>query len=304
MVRKFETRTYPIHRVASYINWLYFFHAWGFPARFGSVAKVHGCKACRAGWVSTFAESERARAREAIRLYDDACEMLNALEGEYHTHARLLLVDAQSEGDDVVITLDGGHTERLSFLRQQIAGKDGYCLCLSDFIRPATSGVVDAIGLFASTVDSGVEEGEKDDDYRHLLRQTLADRLAEATAECFHEEVRKTIWGYAPDEQFTADELFVERYQGKRPAVGYPSLPDQSLNFQIGRLLDFPSLGITLTETGSMRPHGSTSGLMLSHPMCRHFSVGAISEEQLMDYAKRKGVEAETLRPYIMGNLD
>ncbi len=131
------------------------------------------------------------------------------------------------------------------------------------------------------------------------MEQTVADRLAEATAECGHELVRRQIWAYAPDENLQPQELFAEHYQGKRPAIGYPSLPDQSLNFLLGDILDFHSMGISLTENGAMIPHASTSGLMLSHPQCRLFSIGTIGEDQLQDYARRRGMEAEMLRRFL-----
>ena len=137
------------------------------------------------------------------------------------------------------------------------------------------------------------------DDYHRLLAQTLADRLAEATAEMGHQEVRRRLWGYAPDEAFSPEELFQEKYQGRRPAVGYPSLPDQSLNFLLDRVLDFSSLDVSLTENGAMQPHASTSGLILAHPATRHFAVGPISEEQLLDYARRRGEDPEWLRRFM-----
>lgn len=158
------------------------------------------------------------------------------------------------------------------------------------------------IGCFVCSVDRGMEEQHADDEFQHLLHQTLADRLAEATAEKVHEMVRRELWGYAPHENLTLDELFNERYRGKRPAVGYPSLPDQSFNFLLDKLLDFASIGVTLTENGAMRPHASTSGLMISHPAARHFSIGSIGEDQLSDYAQRRGIKKEELRKFLSPN--
>ena len=137
------------------------------------------------------------------------------------------------------------------------------------------------------------------DEYHAFMVKLLADRLAEATAELGHLLTRREWWGYAPDENLSVDELFMEKYQGKRPAVGYPSIPDQSINFLIDELIDLKSLGITLTESGAMRPHASTSGLMLAHPATRHFSVGQVGEDQLRDYAARRGVSVEWLRRFF-----
>lgn len=193
---------------------------------------------------------------------------------------------ANSCGEDIILHMeqeDGLLT--IPLLRQQHPP----FLCLSDFLPP-TCMHAEKIGVFASTVPFQVEG---------LLEQTLADRLAEAAAELGHEIVRKQIWAYAPDENLTPREMFAEHYRGKRPAVGYPSLPDQSINFVLSSLLDFPSLGISLTENGAMIPHASTTGLMISHPQCRHFKVGTIGEDQLADYASRRGMTPDTIRKFI-----
>lgn len=295
-----HTLDYRIHQVAGYINWLYFFHAWQFPSRYGSIAQVHGCTACRQNWLQQFPAEERVRAQEAMRLYDDACRMLREQEDRgITTHFRFTLLEANSRGDDIVV--EGGVV--LPFLRQQVAQEGAPCLCLSDFVRPLSRGIPDRIGVFVSTVDEGMECQYPEDAYRHMLCQTLADRLAEATAECGHQEVRQHIWAYAPDEHLTVEELFAERYVGKRPAVGYPNMPDQSLNFILSRLLDFPSLPVRLTEHGAMLPHASTSGLMLAHPATCHFSVGAVGADQFRDYAARRGVSEQWLRPFLLSSL-
>lgn len=299
---KLHTLHYTLHEVAGYINWLYFFHAWGFPARLASIAQVHGCEACRLNWLTAFPPDERERARQAMQLYDDATALLLQMDSYHQTHARVAIIPANGDAEDIVLHLPQGQ-QRLPMLRQQHPDADGYCLCLSDFLRPLHSGITDTVGLFAATVDDAIETGESTDDYRHMLHQTLADRLAEATAERAHEEVRQRIWGYAPAEQLTLQQLFAEQYQGRRPAVGYPSLPDQSINFLLSPLLDFPGLGIQLTESGAMRPHASTSGLMMAHPQARHFSVGTISDEQLHDYARRRQLPPEVARRFLASNL-
>ena len=133
--------------------------------------------------------------------------------------------------------------------------------------------------------------------------QTLADRLAEATAEKMHETVRKEIWAYAPDENLIIRQLHNEEYQGIRPAVGYPSLPDQSVNFLLDELLDMQQIGIRLTENGMMQPHASVSGLMFAHPASRYFSIGKIDEQQLNDYAIRRGISPDEMRKFLGANL-
>ena len=283
-------RHYPIHEAASYINWLYFFHAWGFPSRYSSIARVHGCVACRQNWLQAFPEEERERAEQAMKLFDEAQHLLREWdEAGYYTTFSVRLFEANSNGEDIVLLESG---QRIPFLRQQNAEEGKPCLCLADFVRPLSSCIPDKIGVFASTVPNSIPiEG--------LEESLVADRLAEATAELGHLQTRREWWGYAPDEHLTLDELFAEKYQGKRPAVGYPSLPDQSICFLLSDLLDFPSLGITLTENGAMIPHASTCGFMFSHPAACHFSVGKIGEDQLQDYARRRGVEAHSLRKFL-----
>ena len=135
------------------------------------------------------------------------------------------------------------------------------------------------------------------------MAQLLADRLAEAAAERMHEEVRKHYWGYAPDENLTIHEMQLEHFQGIRPAVGYPSLPDASMNFLLDDLLDMKQIGISLTESGAMRPHASVSGLMISHPKAHYFSIGKIGEDQLADYARRRQMSVDNIRKFLSANI-
>ncbi len=290
---------YRISDIIDYINWLYFFHAWGLPVKFASIAKVHACEACRASWVASFPLAEQAKAKEAARLHADAQRQLSRLTPYTTIHAKVELFDANAQGDDIVILLNKENKEEhffLPMLRQQQPDNDGYCLCLADFLRPIEQGKADRIGVFATSVTSMPTTG---DDYTSLLSQTLFDRLAEAAAERLHQQVRTEVWGYAPNEQLTMEELHQEKFQGIRPAVGYPSLPDISINFLIDRLISFESIGVTLTEHGMMRPHASVSGLMFAHPQARYFSIGHVTEEQLQDYARRRHMPADTLRKFM-----
>lgn len=304
------TLTYRIHSVMPYINWIYFFHAWGFPPRFAAIAEIHGCDSCRASWLTSFPEAERARAAEAMQLHKDAVRMLNLLDEDFQTYVRFGLYEANADGNDLLLFDETPHRRsmRLPLLRQQHVQHEGDpFLCLSDFVRPLQSGQRDVVGVFAGTVDQEIEHlyenGEHADDFKHLLCQTLADRLAEASVEKMHEEVRQHYWGYSPDERFSKKELFLEEYQGIRPAVGYPSLPDQSTNFDLDTWLNFDAIGIRLTETGAMLPHASVSGLILAHPKARYFAIGKIGEDQLADYARRKGKTPEEIRKFLTANL-
>ena len=263
--------TYNISEIVPYINWAYFFYAW----------------------------SMNGKAKDAqLELRSEAEKLLVDMEGRYHTRAVFALCEANSEGDDIII-----NGTRVPMLRQQkvIPGKPN--LCLADFIRPASSGIKDTIGLFATSVDAAFTSNNEGDPYQRMLSQTLADRLAEATAEKFHEDVRKKYWGYATDEQLTIKDLLAERYQGIRPAVGYPSIPDTSMNFLLYELLDMKGIGINLTESGMMLPHASVSGFMFAHPQSRYFDLGKIDDEQLVDYAHRRNKPVEELRKYLASTL-
>ena len=260
-------RTYDISDLQPYINWTYYYHAWQLRAP----------------------EQQRQSRAEAE-------QMLAQLNGRYRVYALFQLYDAHSEGDDIVVQM-GDSTGRIPLLRQQMADSD--CLCLADFVHPQH----DKIGLFATTVDHGLETDFDHDMYQKMMVQLLADRLAEAAAERLHEDVRRVEWGYAPDERLTIDDLHAERFQGIRPAVGYPSLPDTSLNFVLDRLLPFRQIGIRLTEHGAMKPHASVSGMMIALPAARYFSVGKIGADQLHDYARRRGLPVEVLRKFLTAIL-
>lgn len=280
--------TYDISELSAYINWPYFFFAWQ---------------------VKEQAEKDR--------LLQEAEAVLRQLEGRYHAYGLFELFDAYSDGDDIVV-IRGEKLEvrgeripqmqNIPCLRQQ-QGKPPY-LCLSDFITPHNisltshlSPLTSKIALFATSVDHGLETDFDADPYQKMMVQLLADRLAEAAAERMHEQVRKEFWGYAKDEHLSIPEMLVEKFQGIRPAVGYPSLPDTSLNFVFDDLLDMKQIGIRLTESGAMKPHASVSGMMLGHPQARYFSIGKIGEDQLADYAHRRGLPIEVCRKFLAANL-
>lgn len=276
--------SYRIAEVRPYICWPYFYHAWGVAGSRGGGAS----------------EGQNALTAEREKLWADAQLMLDELEGRVQTQALFVLHEAYGDGDDIVLVKDNIELARLPMLRQQSSAASQ--LCLADFLLPKGEAPTDSafchLGLFAATVPSSFVD-EATDDYRRMLAQTLADRLAEATAEVFHEQVRRTYWGYAPHEQLSVNELHREAFQGIRPSVGYPSLPDMSLNFLLDDLLDMSQVGIRLTESGMMCPHASVSGLMFAHPKARYFDVGRIGDDQLADYARRRGMPADDLRRFL-----
>ena len=264
---------YSISDVAPYINWNYFFYAWG----------MHN-----------------KPEQEKDKLRQEALQVLDGLGGHYSTHALFAIAKARQDADDVLVEL-GQRIVRIPFLRQQQSDSD--FLCLADFILPLDVEQAAEMGIFATSVDLGMETDFENDAYQKMMVQLLADRLAEATAERMHEEVRKQYWGYAPNEQLTIQQLHTEQFQGIRPAVGYPSLPDTSLNFVIDEVIDMKQIGIRLTESGAMRPHASVSGFMIAHPRARYFSLGKIGEDQLADYACRRGLPLTVMRKFLASNL-
>ena len=285
--------TYNISDLVPYVNWVYFFYAW-----------------------QVKEEAEKQRLRQEAEV------LLSKLEGRYHVYGIFELFDAYGEEDDIIIRGERGEargerlpqTLRIPCLRQQ-QGTPPY-LCLSDFLPPKNKSLTSSfspltskepltstLGLFATTVDMGLETDFDADPYQKMMVQLLADRLAEAAAERMHEQIRKEYWGYAKDENLSIPDMLVEKFQGIRPAVGYPSLPDTSLNFVLDDILDMKQIGIRLTESGAMKPHASVSGMMFSHPQARYFNLGKIGEDQLQDYARRRGLPVEVMRKFLASNL-
>lgn len=261
-----QKNSYSVTEVRPYINWLYFYHAWGLNGK---------------------------PQLEKEKLKGDADKMLDEMEGLYQTHSIVRLCKAYSDGDDIVLD-----DVRIPLLRQQHPGIDGTCMSIADFVKPLGMGM-DCVGVFATTIDIEAEMHKVKDPYTKMLSQTIADRLAEATTELLHLNVRKTLWGYAKEENLRIEDILAERFCGIRPAVGYPSLPDTSLNFIIDHLLSMRDIGIWLTESGAMKPHASVSGLMISHPKAHYFDLGYVGEDQLKDYAQRRGIPLEMARRFI-----
>ena len=269
---------YDIDTLLPYINWAYYYHAWQ---------------------VKDAAQQQHVR--------HEAETFLGTVATRYHAYALVRIEHAHAHGDDIMVRRSDSPAATASFaipcLRQQ---QGDTCFCLADFISPdphSSSLIDNTIGIFATSVDAGMEHDFDQDPYQKMMAQLLADRLAEAAAERLHEEVRKHLWGYAPAEDLSYEAMQQEHFQGIRPAVGYPSLPDASLNFVLDQLLDMQQIGIRLTESGAMRPHASVSGLMMAHSQARYFNLGKIGEDQLSDYARRRGLPLSVMRKFLAGNL-
>lgn len=289
---------YPLKQLVDYIDWTPFFMTWDLAGKFPAILE------------------DPVVGEAATHLYKDAQVMLNDLVANERVVARAVIgfwPAAQVSQDDIAIYSDDARTHihtTLHHLRQQSIrpeGKPNYCL--SDYIAPTETGLQDYVGGFAVTTGTGADElarqyQDDGDDYNSIMVKALADRLAEAFAEHMHERVRKEFWGYCMDEQHSNEELIKERYQGIRPAPGYPACPDHTEKMTLFTLLDAESAtGISLTEHFAMLPAASVSGWYFSHPQSRYFGLGLIDQEQLAHYARRKGISVETaerwLRPHL-----
>ncbi len=280
-VRVFDD--FDLETLARYIDWTPFFQTWELAGRYPQI-------------LDDAVVGEPARA-----LFADAQKMLARMIEERPIRANGVVGfwPANARGDDIVLFTDEDRKEELAVfhgLRQQIKKRDrGANYCLSDFVAPEESGRADYIGAFAVTAGVGEDEfadsfDRRNDNYSSILSKALADRFAEAFAECMHEKVRRELWGYAPDEDLSVEDLIKEAYQGIRPAAGYPAQPDHTEKETLFRLLEAEqNAGIGLTESFAMTPGASVSGLYFSHPQSLYFGVGKIDRDQVDDYAQRKG---------------
>lgn len=293
-------RNISLREISAYINWTYFFSAWKITGNYAGIEEICSCLSCETAFLQK--AENREKAAEALQLFKDARELFSEIieNNTLSANATFCIIKAKSENEGIVFypndDLNGIY---IPMLRQQQANQSAYHLSLADFISPTN----DYAGIFAVSIVGADELKNKyesaDDTYKSLLVQTVADRLAEAAAEWLHKQIRTTYWSYVPDENLSTKELFKSRYQGIRPAVGYPSLPDQSVIFTLNKILDFSAIGISITENGAMYPTSSICGLLLAHPQSAYFVIGKIGEDQLKDYANRKGVSVEEVKRWL-----
>jgi 5-methyltetrahydrofolate--homocysteine methyltransferase len=279
--KRFEK--FDLGQLVNVIDWTPFFATWDLQGRFPAILE------------------DKKMGEAARQLYEDARAMLERIVQEKWLTAQGVIgfFPANAIGDDIALYRDESRKEILTTLhtlRQQIPRRDARaCMALADYVAPAESGIADYVGAFVVT--AGIGEAEKSEqlkgannDYDAILLKALADRLAEAFAERMHERVRKEFWGYAPDENFTNEELIAEKYRGIRPAPGYPAQPDHTEKATLFRVLDAEAqAGVQLTESFAMWPGAAVCGLYFSHPESAYFGVGRIDRDQVEDYARRKG---------------
>ncbi|MFO7656003.1 MAG: methionine synthase [Bacteroidales bacterium] len=291
-------KEYSLSGLREYINWVFFFVVWQLRGKYPDLL------------------NDPEMGEEARKLFADANRLLDRIEKEKLLTANGIigLFPASSVGDDIEVYADESRNKVLATfvnLRNQVKKEDGSPnLCLADFIAPKESGAKDYIGAFAVTAGINIEAllkaFEKDhDDYNSIMVKALADRLAEAFTELVHAKIRKEYWGYAPDENLGMEALFYEKYQGIRPAHGYPACPDHSEKEVLFKLLGVTqNTGISLTESYSMYPAASVSGLVFAHPQSKYFFVDKISRDQAEDYARRKGVTVAQVEKWLASNLN
>ncbi len=289
-----EFRNFPLEDIVPYIDWTPFFQTWQLAGKFPQILE------------------DEVVGVEAKKLYKDATAMLDKLVAENWLEARAVigLFEAASIGDDIEVFTDKG-TVRLHHLRQQNKKAEGLPnYCLSDFVRPTRTlpleeDRVGHLGAFAVSTGFGIEshvarfEAEHDD-YSAILLKALADRLAEAFAELMHEKVRKEYWGYAQTESLDNEALIAEKYQGIRPAPGYPACPDHTEKATLWQLLEVKQrIGAELTTSFAMYPAASVSGWYFAHPEARYFGLGKIGKDQVLDYAIRKEMQVDEVERWL-----
>jgi 5-methyltetrahydrofolate--homocysteine methyltransferase len=288
-------KNFDLAELEPFIDWAPFFQTWDLAGPFPAILE------------------DEVVGDEAKKVFADGQAMLKKIiEGRWLTaNAVIGLYPAQRVGDDIVLYADETRQQEVMTwygLRQQTVKPNGNPnRCLSDFVADQTQ-AADYVGLFAVTAGIGSEKQEKrfidaHDDYSAILFKALADRLAEAFAECMHHRVRKDLWGYAADESLSNTELIAEKYQGIRPAPGYPACPDHSAKRAMFEVLQCGDIGMALTESLAMTPAASVSGFYLAHPQSRYFNVGRIGEDQVQDLALRQGVEVKDLQRLLAPNL-
>jgi len=289
---------YSLEELIERLDWTPFFMTWELAGKYPKILE------------------DEVVGEEATKLFNDAKAMLKQIVDENWLQARGvigLFPANRVNHDDIEVYTDDDRKEVrtvLHSLRQQTKRPEGQPnYALADFIAPKDSGKKDYIGAFAVTTGHNIEEKinefEKDhDDYNSIMLKALADRLAEAFAERMHERVRKEFWGFASDEKLDNDEIIKEKYQGIRPAPGYPACPDHTEKPLLWDLLDVEeNAGITLTDSYAMWPAAAVSGWYFSHPKSRYFGLGKINRDQVEDYAKRKDMDLETCERWLSPNL-
>jgi 5-methyltetrahydrofolate--homocysteine methyltransferase len=289
---------YPLDEIRGYIDWTPFFATWELAGKYPAILK------------------DEIVGEEATSLFEDAQALLDQIVEENWLTARAVvgIWPANSVGDDIEIYTNETREEveaTFHTLRQQFKkAKDLPNIALADFTAPKETKLADYIGGFAVTAGLGIEKWikkfeEDHDDYNSILLKALADRLAEAFAELMHQKMRREYWSYASSEELVNEDLIREKYQGIRPAPGYPACPDHTEKRNLFELLDVENkIGVSLTDSYAMYPAASVSGMYYAHPDAKYFGLGKIEKDQVEDYAARKGFSVEEIERWLSPNLN
>ena len=282
-------RSIPIAEVVPYIDWTPFFQTWQLFGKFPRILE------------------DEVVGEQAKSVYTDAQKMLRTLQKEQWLtlNAAYGIFPAQSRGEEIILGENGALG---SFYSLRQTGEKSKFQALADFVAPEGT-VQDYVGGFAVTAGLDIEKTltkfeAAHDDYSSLMLKALADRLAEGLAEYVHLKIRREIWGYAPEEQLTNDQLIAEKYRGIRPAPGYPACPDHLDKTTLFDLLDAPSIGMSLTESLAMYPASSVSGYYFAHPDSKYFAVGKLAKDQIASYAALRGIDVATAEKWLAPNLN
>jgi 5-methyltetrahydrofolate--homocysteine methyltransferase len=288
---------FPLAKLREFIDWSPLFHAWGLKGVYPRILE------------------HAEQGEQARQIFKDANALLDVIIEKNLITARGVygFFPASAVGDDVELYTDGSRgkvLDQLHFLRQQ-ANREGSepCRSLADFIAPKETGLADHIGAFAVTSGIGLKElcdkfRADNDDYNAIMAEAVADRLAEAFAECLHKRARDE-WGYGCAENLSPAELIQEKYRGIRPAPGYPACPDHTEKGTLWQLLNVQAnTGMLITESFAMWPGSSVSGLYFAHPQSRYFSLGKIDKDQVVDYHERKGMSVAEVERWLGPNLN
>jgi 5-methyltetrahydrofolate--homocysteine methyltransferase len=283
-----------LNEVRQYIDWTFFFHAWKLTGKYPGIF------------------NDAIKGVEAKKLFDEANSMLDIIIDEQWLDVKAVfgIFPAHSDGDDVILIDSNDNKVTLNFLRNQEKKESGIPnLCLSDFILPEIANKKDYLGAFVVTAGLGIEKHingfiDANDDYSAIMLKVLADRLAEAATELLHEKVRKEYWGYSKIEDLGIEAMLREKYQGIRPAPGYPACPEHSEKEKLFKLLDANTITeVSLTDNYAMYPAASVCGYYISNPAAQYFNVGRLQSDQIESYAKRKGISKKEISRLLPMNI-
>ncbi|HEY9573149.1 MAG TPA: methionine synthase [Pusillimonas sp.] len=290
-------KNYDLSEVVQFLDWTPFFQTWSLFGQYPAIL------------------DDKVVGEQARKVYAEGQAMLKKIiEGRWLTASGVVAFYPANtvNDDDIEIYRDESRSEVLFTwrnVRQQTVKREGVDnKCLADYIAPKDTGIADYIGMFAVTGGLGIEKHDKaflddNDDYSSIMLKSIADRLAEGFAECLHARVRRDVWGYIPDEALSNEEIIAEKYQGIRPAPGYPACPEHVVKKEMFQVLEAEEIGMQLTEGYAMHPASSVSGFYFSHPQSQYFNVGNIGDDQVKDYVRRSGRDEEDVRRSLASTL-